>query len=83
MANEKYAVKGENTITQLSSEFGVHPNQIRQWKKHLLEELPGIFSKKRKRAGKDAEQLESEIDCQIGQLKMELDWLKKKSELLG
>ena len=83
MANEKYAVKGENTITQLSSEFGVHPNQIRQWKKHLLEELPGIFSKKRKRAGKDAEQLESEIDCQIGQLKVELDWLKKKSELLG
>ena len=83
MANEKYAVKGENTITQLSSEFGVHPNQIRQWKKHLLEELPGIFSKKRKRAEKDAEQLESELYSQIGQLKVELDWLKKKSELLG
>lgn len=76
------AVKGEKSIAQLSSEFGVHPNQIRQWKKHLLEELPGIFSKKRKRAEKDAEQLESELYRQIGQLKVELDWLKKKSELL-
>jgi len=77
------AVKGEKSIAQLSSEFGVHPNQIRQWKKHLLEELPGIFSKKRKKAEKDAGQLESELYRQIGQLKVELDWLKKKSELLG
>lgn len=77
------AVKGEKSIAQLSSEFGVHPNQIRQWKKQLLQELPGIFSKKRKRIEKDAEQLESELYRQIGQLKVELDWLKKKSELLG
>jgi len=77
------AVKGEKTIAQLSSEFGVHPNQIRQWKKQLLQELPGIFSKKRKRTEKDAEQLESELYRQIGQLKVELDWLKKKSELFG
>jgi len=77
------AIKGEKSIAQLSSEFGVHPNQIRQWKKQLLQELPGIFSKKRKRAEKDAEQLESELYRQIGQLKVELDWLKKKSEFLG
>jgi transposase len=77
------AVKGEKSIAQLSSEFGVHANQVRQWKKQLLEELPSIFSNKRRKAQKDAEQLESELYRQIGQLKVELDWLKKKSERLG
>ena len=77
------AVKGEKSIAQLSSKFGVHPNQISQWKRHLLQELPGIFSKKRKRAEKDAERIESELYRQIGQLKVELDWLKKKSDFFG
>jgi putative transposase len=40
------AVKGEKTIAQLSSEYGVHPNQIGQWRKRLLKELPGVFSSK-------------------------------------
>ena len=77
------AVKGEKTIAQISSEFGVHPNQIRQWRKQLIEELPGIFSDKRKKADMDREELESELYKQIGQLKVELDWLKKKSQHLG
>ncbi len=77
------AVKGEKSIAQLSSKFGVHPNQISQWERHLLQELPGIFSKKRKRAEKDAERIESELYRQIGQLKVELDWLKKKSDFFG
>lgn len=76
------AVKGEKTIAELSSEFGVHGNQIRHWKKRLLEELPSIFSDKRKKAEKDSEQLESELYRHIGQLKVELDWLKKKSKIL-
>ncbi len=42
------AVKGEKTIAQLSSEFGIHGNQIRQWRKHLLEELPRLFSDHRR-----------------------------------
>jgi len=77
------AVKGEKTVAQLSSEYKVHGNQIRQWKKRLLEELPGIFSDRRKRSEKEAEELTGELYRQIGQLKVELDWLKKKSELLG
>ncbi len=77
------AVKGEKTISQLSSEYGVHPNQIRQWKKCLLEELPVLFSGKRKKAEKDRDELESELYRQIGQLKVELEWLKKKSNTLG
>ncbi len=72
------AVKGEKTMAQLSSEYGVHPNQIGQWRKRLLKELPDIFSGKRKEAGQDREVLEGELYRQIGQLKVELDWLKKK-----
>lgn len=77
------AIKKEKTIAQLSSEYGVHANQINQWRKRLLEELPEIFSKKRQKKEKDAEDLQDELYRQIGQLKVELDWLKKKSKQLG
>jgi transposase-like protein len=76
------AAKGEKTISQLASEYGVHPNQIGQWKKKLLEELPVIFSDKRVYRDKDREELEAELYRQIGQLKVELEWLKKKSQTL-
>ena len=77
------AIKKEKTIAQLSSEYGVHANQINQWRKRLLEELPEIFSKKRQKKEKDNEDLQDELYRQIGQLKVELDWLKKKSKQLG
>ena len=76
------AVKGEKTIAQLSSEFSVHGNQIRQWRKQLLEELPRLFSDRRKKEDRDREELLSELYQQIGQLKVELEWLKKKSQIL-
>lgn len=72
------ALKQEKTTAQLSSEYGVHPNQIAQWKKKMAAELPGIFSSHRKKKEKDNENLQSELYRQIGQLKVELDWLKKK-----
>jgi len=77
------AVKGEKTIAQLSSEYGVHPNQISQWKKKLLEELPELFSEKRRSREVNKEELEAELYRQIGQLKVELEWLKKKSQILS
>jgi len=76
-------VKGEKTTAQIASEYGVHPNQIGQWKKRLLEELPSIFSDRRKREEKEGTAEADELYRQIGQLKVELDWLKKKSQLLG
>jgi putative transposase len=76
------AVKGEKTIAQLGSEYSVHPNQIRQWKKRLLEDLPSLFSADRKKAENDQEELADELYRQIGQLKVELEWLKKKSKTL-
>jgi len=73
------ALKGEKTMAQLSSEFGVHVNKIRQWRQKLLEELPGLFSDRRQKKEKESEEVTSELYRQIGQLKVELDWLKKKS----
>lgn len=77
------AVKGEKTIAQIASEFKVHPNMVRKWRKQLLEMLPDLFSDHRKKKDKeDRDELEAELYRQIGQLKVELDWLKKKSQLL-
>jgi putative transposase len=76
------AVKGEKTLAQLSSEFGVHANQIGQWRKQLLRELPSLFSDRRRKRDRDQEDLVSELYRQIGQLKVELDWLKKRSQML-
>lgn len=77
------AMKKEKTIAQLSSEYGVHPNLINQWKRRVMQELPEIFSKKRSKQKQDTEELVSELYRQIGQLKIEVDWLKKKSEQLN
>jgi len=73
------AAKGDKTIAELASEYQVHPNQITQWKKQLLESLPEIFSRSRDRDKQRQDDLTDRLYRQIGQLKVELDWLKKKS----
>ena len=73
------ALKGHKTTNELASEFEVHPTQINQWKKLLLEGSKHLFSGKNE---KDVESLEKEREklyTQIGQLAVELDWLKKKT----
>ena len=75
------AVKGDKTIAELAGEYEVHPNQITQWKRQLLECLPEVFSRRRQHEQQDQEALTAELYQQIGQLKVELDWLKKKSGL--
>lgn len=72
------ALKGDKTQAQLASEFGVHSNQILQWKKRLVSEAAAIFSSRRSKAEREAEELQAELYRQIGQLKVELDWLKKR-----
>jgi transposase-like protein len=74
------ALKGDKTLAQLSSEFGVHPHQTQEWKKRLLAEAPAIFVTRQRHAERDAEALQAELYRQIGQLKVELDWLKKRVE---
>jgi len=71
------AAKGTKTISELSSESGVHPNQIGQWKGQLLEDGATIFKNNAARQQRVHEKLEAELYEQIGRLKMELEWLKK------
>jgi transposase-like protein len=71
-------VKGERTLTEIASEAQVHPNLLMQWKRQLLDSLPAVFSDKRVKENKEQEALTDQLYQQIGQLKVELDWLKKK-----
>jgi putative transposase len=71
-------VKGERTLTEIASDAQVHPNLLMQWKRQLLESLPAVFSDKRVKENKEQEALTDQLYQQIGQLKVELDWLKKK-----
>ena len=72
------AVKGDRTINELASHYGVHPTLIHAWKKQLLAGADQVFSNGSKAAGADAEARKAELFEQIGRLKMELEWLKKK-----
>ena len=72
------ALKEHKTIAELSAEVGVHANQISQWKKQLVEALPEVFSRRREHDRKAEEALKDRLYRQIGQLQVELDWLKKK-----
>jgi transposase-like protein len=72
------AIKGQQTINEIATHYGVHPNQVTQWKKQALTELPHVFSERRARLAQDEDTLKAQLYQQIGQLKVELDWLKKK-----
>jgi transposase-like protein len=75
------AIKGQRTINEIASAFEVHPNQVTQWRKQAVSQLSEIFSNGRARAESAEEELRNQLYQQIGQLKVELDWLKKKSGL--
>ena len=72
------ALKEQSTLSELSSRFGVHPVVIGQWKKQLREQRPRVFANGQARQAKADEELQAQLYQQIGQLKVELDWLKKK-----
>ncbi len=73
-----YTLKEEKTMAELSSLYGVHPTQIKQWKTVALTGIEELFSGKHKQASLEKEELISALYEQIGKLKVQLDFLKKK-----
>jgi len=71
------AIKGQKTISEIASEYEVHPNQVSQWKRHLRDGLEDVFTDPR-RSGRSEEKEKDRLYQEIGRLKVELDWLKKK-----
>jgi len=74
------AIKGVKTLAELSSAYGVHPTVIAHWRRQLLDGAPGVFSPGSGAGsnGKHEEELTAPLYEEIGRLKMEVDWLKKK-----
>ena len=77
------ACRGEKTTAQLAAEFGVHSSQIAAWKKQLLSAAAELFEDRRGKRPDESAADEQELYEQIGRLKMEVEWLKKKSVQLG
>lgn len=78
------AVKGVMTANEIGAKYEVHPVQVSQWKKELLENMGSLFEGKRSRKSADDDQVETgKLYEEIGRLKIEVDWLKKKSEQLS
>jgi putative transposase len=77
------AVKNDRTVNELAGHFGVHPTLIHSWKKQLVQGAEQVFSGGLKVGSSDAEARQGELYEQIGRLKMELEWLKKKVAVFG
>lgn len=72
------AVRGVKTITEIAQAYGVHPQLVGQWKKEILESAGALFEAKRGPKPAEDKSGEDRLYSEIGRLKMENDWLKKK-----
>ena len=76
-------LRGVDTANVIAKRYGVHPLVVAKWKKHAVSLLPSLFSRRKDREKEDWERREGELFQEIGRLKYELDWLKKKSALFA
>ena len=77
------ALKGEKTAAQISSEYGVHPTQVTQWKQELIHRSAELFAKPDNTLAKQHEETVDNLHKTIGEITMENDWIKKKLQTLG
>lgn len=72
------AIKGVRTLSELSAAYGVHPTVIAQWRRQLIERAAEVFSRGNATGGRSEQELTAPLYEEIGRLKIEIDWLKKK-----
>lgn len=77
------AIRGDKTISELASQFAVHGNLVSQWKRRLLANVSRVFEEPDDPEGRAQQEMIDELHRKIGQLNMELDWLKKKAAQFG
>src|SRR5436189_2692588 len=77
------ALMGIKTVGQIAREYQVHPVQVTQWKAVIRDHLPELFESAPAAGGEDSQQLIAQLHEKIGQLSVEVDWLKKKCKQLG
>jgi transposase len=77
------ALKGDKTVNELAGQFAVHPTLIHAWKKQLLQGAEDVFANGLKVIEADAQVVQAQLYEQIGRLKMELEWVKKKAAIFG
>ena len=73
------ALKEQQTLNELASLYGVHPVQVAEWKKQALSGLPTVFSQGSRPSAAEVEAQQAPLYEEIGRLKVELDWLKRKA----
>lgn len=77
------AIRGLRTANEIAAQYNVHPSLVTAWKKQALAAVPEAFRDGRARQEAEADAKEGELFEQIGRLKVELDWLKKRTGLVG
>jgi transposase len=78
------AIRGEKTVNEIASVYEVHPNQVRQWKKQAMEQLPEAMADGRTKQARESKPVdEQKLHQKIGQQAVEIDFLKKKLRQLG